>query len=314
MAHARRGVTWQHGRELGVVGLDVVGRELRGSSVEDRLPAGWTRGVTVRIAGKVIVVVGGGNGIGREVVLELLRRKARVAAVDLRQDGLDETAALAGAGKRLATFQLDITDRQAVGALPTKVVEVLGPVDGLINVAGIIQPFVRLNDLDYEAIERVIDVNLYGTLHTVKAFLPRLLERPVAHVANVASMGAFLPVPGQTIYGASKAAVKLMTEGLYAELLDTQVGVSLVLPGAVGTDITANSGVEVPGSGAADQERAKHKGTAADVAARIIVDGIEADKFHIYVGRDSTLLNRFSRIAPRRATHLIQSRMKDLLG
>jgi short-subunit dehydrogenase len=122
-----------------------------------------------------------------------------------------------------------------------------GVVDGLINVAGIIRPFVKLNELDYDVIQRVINVNLYGTIHMVKAFLPHLLERPVAHIANVSSMGGFLPVPGQTIYGASKAAVKLMTEGLYAELLDTNVGVSVVFPGAVATEITSNSGVEMPG-------------------------------------------------------------------
>lgn len=264
------------------------------------------------VASKVIVVVGGGDGIGRHVVLELLRRGARVAAVDIRQVRLDETVELAGAGDRLATFQVDITDRTAVEALPDKVVDALGDVDGLINVAGIIQPFVRLVDLDYAAIERVVNVNLYGTLHTVKAFLPHLLQRPVAHVANVSSMGAFLPVPGQTMYGASKAAVKLMTEGLYAELLDTKVGVSLVLPGAVGTNITANSGVEIPGSGASEGGSTR-KTTSPEDAAKTIVDGIEADRYHIYVGRDSSMMNKLSRLAPRRATHLIQSKMKDLL-
>ena len=167
----------------------------------------------MKIAGKVIVVVGGGNGIGRQVVLELLRRGARVAAVDVRQESLDETAELAAAGDRLATLQVDITDRTAVEALAERLAVALGDVDGLINVAGIIQPFVRLADLDYDVIERVIDVNLHGTLHTTKAFPPHLLTRPVAHIINLSSMGAFLPVPGQTIYGASKAAVKLMTEG-----------------------------------------------------------------------------------------------------
>ncbi len=192
----------------------------------------------MKVAGKVVVVVGGGNGIGRQVVLELVRRGARVAAVDLRKDSLDDTVAEASAGDRLATFPLDITEREAVEALPEQVVAAFGQVDGLVNVAGIIQPFVRLNDLEHEAIERVVDVNLYGTIHTVKAFLPHLLERPVAHIANVSSMGGFLPVPGQTIYGASKAAVKLMTEGLYAELRDTPVGVTAIFPGAVRTDIT----------------------------------------------------------------------------
>jgi len=276
-------------------------------------PSAATQGAIVKVAGKVMVVTGGGNGIGRQVVLELLRRGASVAAVDLRQDSLDETVAEADAGDRLATFQLDITDRDGVHALPDRVTEALGPVDGLVNVAGIIQPFVTLAELDYDAIERVINVNLYGTIHMIKAFLPGLMNRPVGHVTNVSSMGGFLPVPGQTIYGASKAAVKLMTEGLYAELLDTRVGVTLVLPGAVRTDITGNSGVDVPGGAAAADVESKFPTTDADAAARMIVDGIEANRFHVYVGKDARLMNVASRIAPRRATHLIQKQMKNLL-
>lgn len=267
----------------------------------------------MNVAGKVVVVSGGGDGIGRQVVLELLRRGARVAALDIRQEALDDTVALADAHGRLATFQIDITDRAAVDALPEQITDAFGQVDGLVNVAGIIQPFVRLADLDFEVIERVIDVNLYGTLHTVKAFLPHLLARPVAHVANVSSMGGFLPVPGQTIYGASKAAVKLMTEGLYAELLETRVGVSVVFPGAVRTDITSNSGVETPGSAGAAED-SKFPMTEPDEAARIIVDGIESNRLHVYVGRDSRMMNLFNRLAPRRATHLIQRQMKSLLG
>ena len=136
------------------------------------------------ISGKVLVVTGGGNGIGRQVVLEALRRGARVAAVDIREESLADTAGIAVAGDRLATFAVDITDREATAALPEQVIAAHGAVDGVVNVAGIIQPFVKLNDLDYATIERVINVNLYGTIHMVKAFLPLLLERPEAHVAQ----------------------------------------------------------------------------------------------------------------------------------
>ena len=266
----------------------------------------------MRVQNKVVVVTGGGNGIGRQVVLELLRRRAKVAAVDIRQDSLDETAALAAAGDRLATFSVDITDRDAVQALPDAVTEVLGEPDAVVNVAGIIQPFVNLNDLAYDDIERVINVNLYGTIHMVKAFLPGLIKRPVAHLANVSSMGGFLPVPGQTIYGATKAAVKLMTEGLYAELMDTNVGVSAIMPGAVSTDITNNSGVEMPSSETAQESRLPT--TSPEDAAKIIIDGIEKDRLHIYVGKDSRVLNLMSRAAPKQSTHLIQRQMKSLLS
>lgn len=261
---------------------------------------------------KTFVVTGGGNGIGREVVLEVLRRGARVAAVDIRHESLDETARLAAARDRLATFVVDITDREATNALPAQVAQRLGLPDAVINVAGIIQPFVTFDDLDYSAIERVIDVNLYGTINVDKAFLPTLLNRPEAHLANVSSMGGFLPVPGQTIYGATKAAVKLMTEGLYAELLDTNVGVSVIMPGAIETEITKNSGVDMPG---VDPEKAKRfPTTSAADAARIILDGIAERKLHIYVGRDSRVMGIFNRLAPKRSTHLIQRQMKSLLS
>ncbi|HEX6222053.1 MAG TPA: SDR family oxidoreductase [Acidimicrobiia bacterium] len=267
----------------------------------------------MKVREKVVLVTGGGNGIGREVVLDALRRGARVAAADIRQDSLDATTVLAGAGDRLSTHTVDITDRSATHALPEAVIAAHGTLDGMINCAGIIQPFVRLNDLEYEDIERVINVNLYGTIHMVKAVLPHLLERPVAHIANVSSMGGFLPVPGQTIYGASKAGVKLMTEGLYAELLDTNVGVSVVFPGAVATDIASNSGVGAPG-GIESAEESNFPTTSPEDAARILLDGIEDDQLHIYVGRDARMMNLLNRAAPKRSTHIIYKQMKELLG
>ena len=155
----------------------------------------------MRAAGKVLVVTGAGSGMGREVALELLRRGARVAAVDINETTLRETAALAPSGtEALATFVVNVADRAAVEALPQSVVARFGEVDGVINCAGIIQPFVRLNELEYAAIDRVFDVNWRGTLYMTKSFLPLLLKRPEAHVVNISSMGGFLPVPGPVSY------------------------------------------------------------------------------------------------------------------
>lgn len=264
----------------------------------------------MKVNGKVVVVTGAGSGMGRALVLELLRRGARVAAVDLRPEGLAQTASLAAAGDRLTTHVLDITDRPATQALPEAVLDRHGRVDGLINNAGIIQPFRTIEDLDQATIDRVLAVNLMGTLNMVRAFLPLLRERPEAHIANVSSMGGFLPVPGQALYGASKAAVKLLTEALYTEMLDTHVGVSVIMPGAVATNIAENSGVTIPGE---QDKAASMRLTTASDAARIMVDGIEANRLHIFVGRDSRMMNLATRAAPRRAAVMIQRRMKQLM-
>jgi NAD(P)-dependent dehydrogenase (short-subunit alcohol dehydrogenase family) len=269
----------------------------------------------MKVQNKVIVVTGGGNGMGREVTLNLLAKGAKVFAIDINEAALQETIQLAGDKKgNLATQVCNITDKAAVEALPAKVIETFGVVDGIINNAGIIQPFVRLKDLSYDAVDRVLDVNLYGTLYMVKAFLPYLLERPIAHIANVSSMGGFLPVPGQTIYGASKAAVKLMTEGLYAELLDTNVKVTLVYPGAIGTNITANSGVSIPGASQSSGEEQKIKPLAPSKAAEIIVDAIEADRYSVLVGSDAKLMDFITRLNPKMAAGFIYKQMKSLLS
>jgi NAD(P)-dependent dehydrogenase (short-subunit alcohol dehydrogenase family) len=263
----------------------------------------------VKLEGKILAITGGANGIGRELVLQSLARGARVAAVDLQRGGLEALAAVAGAGERLSIHTVDVTDRARVLALPGEVASLHGAVDGIINNAGIIQPFVRIGALEFEAIERVFDVNFYGTLNMVKAFLPVLLERPEAHITNLSSMGGFLPVPGQSIYCATKAAVKLMTEGLYAELLGTNVGVSVVMPGAVNTEITKNSGVHTPTS---PDARSVPMAEPARVA-RAILEGVERNRLYVLPGRDSRLLNLAMRVAPKRTLLLIQGQMKSLL-
>lgn len=269
----------------------------------------------MNISNSIFVVTGAGGGIGGELVIELLQKGAKVAAVDLRNESLDAMRARARVdADSLRTYAVDITDREAVMTVSKNITKDFGAVDGLINCAGIIQPFVKVNDLDYDAIDRVMNVNFYGTLYMVKAFLPHLLTRDEAYVTNVASMGGFLPVPGQSVYGASKAAVKLLTEGLYAELLDTPVHVSVVFPGATKTDITKNSAVKTPGGAGATQAAASVKMLAADEAARIIVKGIEKNKPQIFTGSDSRLMNTLYRFSPVRATRLIASQMKALLS
>lgn len=262
---------------------------------------------------KIILVTGAGGGIGGALVEVLLSKGSKVVAVDLRQESLDSLKANLGDKSRdVSTFALDISDKPSVSALPEKVIASTGQIDGVINCAGIIQPFVKVNDLDYSAIDRVMNVNFYGTLYMTKAFLPYLLKRPEALLVNVSSMGGFLPVPGQSVYGASKAAVKLMTEGLYAEMRDTNVQVNIVFPGATSTDISKNSGVEVPNM--PDADTSKIPMISPQECAEIIVKGIEKNKVQIFTGKDSKSMNLLYRLSPVYATNLIAKKMKSLLG
>ena len=267
----------------------------------------------MKVQNKVIAVTGGGSGMGRELVLILLSKGAKVFAIDINEAGLKGTEDLAGDKKAfLSTFLLDITDKPAVEMLLDNAISRFGFVDGIINNAGIIQPFIKVNDLKYESIERVMNINFYGTLYMVKTFLPHLLTRPEAHIVNISSMGGFLPVPGQTIYGASKAAVKLLTEGLHSELANTKVKVTVVFPGAVNTNIAKNSGLSVPQ--AADSQTSSMKILSASRAAQIIIEGMEKDSYRILVGKDASFMDLIYRLNPKRAANFINKKMHALLS
>ncbi|GGJ22260.1 oxidoreductase [Paenarthrobacter histidinolovorans] len=263
----------------------------------------------MQIQGRTFVVTGGGNGIGRQVVLGLLRRGATVAAADLSADALNGTAtAASGDSTALTTHVLDVTDRQAVLALLEDVTTHHGVVDGIVNVAGIIQRFVRMADVSFEELERVMNVNFWGTVNMCQTFLPALSTRPAAAIVNISSLSALLPFAGQTFYGASKAAVKQFSEGLYQELNGTNVAVTTVFPGNISTDISGNSGVK-----AIDPKGRKAPSTTPEATAAKIIQGLEKGSFRVLVGADAKILDAATRMSPRTTTEFIGRQMKSVL-
>lgn len=266
----------------------------------------------MNVHNKTIIVTGAGSGMGREMVLLLLQKGAKVAAIDLNEKTLHETAQLAGyTEKKLSTHIINVKDKQSIESLAQEIIQIHSQIDGLINNAGIIQPFVKINDLDYYDIERVMNINFYGLVYMTKTFLPHLLKRPEAHIVNISSMGGFLPVPGQTIYGASKAAVKLFTEGLRSELLDTKIKVTIVFPGAINTNIAANSGLSSMSNSNKDQQ--SFKTLSAKKAAEIIINGMESNAYRILVGTDAKFMDFIYRLNPKFAAEFIYKKMKSLL-
>lgn len=266
----------------------------------------------MKIQGKIFVVTGAGSGMGRELSIQLVKMGAKVALADVRESSLKETAKFCGE-QNVSIHTVDISDELQVENFKNEVIQIHTAIDSIINNAGIIQPFVHVKDLAVETITKVMNVNFYGTVFMCKAFLPHLMQRPEAHIANVSSMGGFIPFPGQTIYGASKAAVKLFTEGLYAELQGTNVGVTVIHPGAVNTHIMSNSGLQSLQEEESAKQNQVNRALAADKAASVIIQAIEKNKFRVMVGNDARMLDILYRFHPRWAVRFITKQMAKML-
>ena len=207
---------------------------------------------------------------------------------------------------------MDITNKELVNKLPEEIISIHGNIDGIINNAGIIQPFKNFIDLEDQEIDRVININFFSTMYLTKIFLPILLTRPEALIANVSSMGGFFPFPKQTIYGSSKAAVKLFTEGLQTELEHTNIHVISVLPGGMNTNIMKNSNVQMNKKTEGNQKTMKI--LSPQEAAEIIVRGISKNKHKILVGKDAKMMDILYRISPTLAPKAISKAMNKVLN
>lgn len=244
------------------------------------------------------MVTGAGNGIGRQVTLELVDRGARVAAVDVNEEGLRETAD--GAGDRVSPHVLDISDAEAVRAFPQTVLDEHGVVDGLFNIAGIAQDFETTFGIADERIEKIMAVNFHGTVAMTRAFLPHLVERPDGgRVLITSSLSAIVPVPGAAVYGASKAAVAYFGYGLSQDLRrrSPSVTATTVVPGTIWTDIVRNSAqtMGVPVSAA------KAFAMPARKAAAKIVDATMKGRSSLVIGKDAHVYRGLGRISSRLA-------------
>lgn len=255
----------------------------------------------MNLKNKLFLVTGGGSGMGQQLVLSLLKRECKVIAVDINEAGLEDTARLSDNNPMLTHYVLNVTDKDAVNRLANEIISFNG-IDGIINNAGIIQPFVRTEEIDANTAKRIFDVNFWGTLNMIQAFLPHLRTRNEAMVVNVSSMGGFLPIPGQAIYGASKAAVKMLSESIAMEIRGTNASVMTVFPGAINTNIKINSGIS-----AAKNEDAAGKALSPETAAEMIVNAMMTNETELYVGRDSQMMGLLVRTDPSEAKNKIAS-------
>ncbi len=190
-----------------------------------------------QLAGRVAVVTGGGSGIGREIALELARAGMHVVLADIELDAAERVAdEVRALGPRALAVHTDVADLASVEAMADAAYGAFGAVDVLCNNAGVLI-FGSAQDLKVDDWRWVLDVNVFGVLHGVYTFLPRMLERgEPAHIVNTASIAS---LAGRGVYGVSKAAILNITETLHADLAGTNVGVTALMPGMLNTRIVA---------------------------------------------------------------------------
>jgi NADP-dependent 3-hydroxy acid dehydrogenase YdfG len=245
----------------------------------------------MRLQHRVAVVTGAASGIGRAIARSLARRGCNLALADIDSEGLAETGRLALNGTaKVSLHQLDVADRQAVASFPQIVHAAHGRVDLLVNNAGVALKG-TFDEVAEEDFEWLVNINFWGVVRMTRAFLPQLKASDEARIVNLSSIFGLIAMGGHAAYSASKFAVRGFSIALMQELEDTNVGVTVVYPGGVGTGIaerargpktvaprktaTAMAGVET------------FLGLAPEIAGEIIVRGVERGRPRVLVGRDA---------------------------
>jgi NAD(P)-dependent dehydrogenase (short-subunit alcohol dehydrogenase family) len=249
------------------------------------------------LVGKVVAITGGARGIGRATAAALIAQGAKVAIGDLDESLVHQTAQELGHGTLGSA--LDVTERRSFEAFLDQAQRELGPLDVLINNAGImpIGPFIEESD---DAAQAILDVNVTGVIIGCKLAIKRFLPRQGGHVVNIASAAGKAGFPGGVTYCASKHAVVGLSEAIRAELRGTGVDVSVVMPVVVHTELGSGLG-ETRGFKAVEPE---------DVAAAI-VGALRRNRYEVFVPRSLAGILRPKGMLPPRALAAVTRFLKS---
>ena len=247
------------------------------------------------LVGRVALVTGGARGIGRATVAGFVREGMRVAIGDLDVEAARTTARELGAGT--VALPLDVTDRASFTAFLDEAERQLGPVDVVINNAGImpVTPFVEESQ---DSVHRQIDINLHGVITGTQLAIERLSPRRSGHIVNIASQAGKGGLPGIATYAATKHAVVGLCESVKAELRGTGVEMHCVMPTVVNTELTSGVGQRWV------------KPVEAEDVADAIVEALEVNRYDVWVPKENGAIYRFMVLLPRGAREAIGRFMK----
>jgi 3-oxoacyl-[acyl-carrier protein] reductase len=192
---------------------------------------------TIDLSGLTAAVTGGAQGIGFAVAARFLASGAKVALFDMDMARMESAVKELSALGQVDGFQCDVTDFASVTQAVSNAAAALGPIDILVNSAGIAGPNASVVDYDNDAFQAVINVNLMGTYHTNKAVVPSMKERNFGRIINIASVAGKEGNPNASAYSASKAGVIGFTKSLGKELAGFDIAVNCVTPAAARTAI-----------------------------------------------------------------------------
>lgn len=238
------------------------------------------------LSGKVVAITGGARGIGKATATALVRKGCRVAIGDVHLDLAEETAAELGAGT--IALPLDVTDRASFAAFLDAAERELGPLDVLMNNAGIM-PVTDFTEESDDSIRRQIEINVYGLITGTQLAIERMLPRRSGHIVNVASSAGKAGVPGIATYSGTKHAVVGFTEAIRTELRGSGIEFSIVMPVTVNTALTEG----VPDT------RGVKKVEPEDVASEI-VDALEVPRVDVFIPRSLKYTIAGGALLPRR--------------
>jgi NADP-dependent 3-hydroxy acid dehydrogenase YdfG len=248
------------------------------------------------LVGQVAAVTGAARGIGRATAQAFAREGMKVAIGDLEAELAEQAAA--EIGPNACGFELDVTRRDSFEAFVDAAEERFGPLDVLVNNAGIM-PLGRFVDEDEATAVRMVDINVHGVIHGMKIALPRMMARDRGHVVNIASQAGKAGLPGGATYCATKHAVVGLSEAVRAELRDTAIDVSVVMPAVVNTEL---------GSGLPDTPGIKK--LEPQEVAEAIVKALQFPKFDVWVPASSAVIDKLIHPLPRRAREVIGRLLK----
>jgi NAD(P)-dependent dehydrogenase (short-subunit alcohol dehydrogenase family) len=246
--------------------------------------------------GKVVAITGGARGIGKATATQLVRAGARVAIGDLDVELARATAQELGSS--VTAYELDVTSRESVARFLDAVEADVGPLDVMINNAGIMPLGAFLDESDGSA-ERQLDINVHGVIFGMKEALPRMLARGHGHVVNLASVAGKGGFPHAATYCATKHAVIGVSEAVRQELKGTGIELTCILPAVVNTEL--GSGIEAG--------RAVKKLEPEEVAEAIL-GVLREPKFEVFVPASTGTISKVMALLPRRGREAIAHWLK----